>query len=213
MSLAFPRCFWTLLRQISFQQKREFGNTTERAYLYREKESFIGSGLFIEIWLVNEQNEEAHVRKQLNPYLWPYVKIRRLLLFYCVIMTKPIMVHVDLKDRKGFSFSSHNIERRSLIQLTFPTKHWTRAYCPNEKHWAELFPKDSLKWGKIPQFFQPSRWVDLKALHDTWRYLKEILIPIYKLGYLKSSSLFLSSEVRGKQVEKTIIATGCILLV
>lgn len=169
MSLAFPRCCWTLLRQISFQQKREFGNTTERAYLYRERESFIGSGLLIEIWLVNEQNEEAHVRKQLNPYLWPYVKIRRLLLFYCVIMTKPIMVHVDLKDRKSFSFSSHNIEGRSLIQLTFPTKHWTRAYCPNEKHWAELFPTDSLKWGKIPQFFQPRRWVDLKALHHTWR--------------------------------------------
>lgn len=44
-------------------------------------------------------------------------------------------------------------------------------------------------------------------------YRKEILIPIYKVGYLKSSSLFLSSEVRGEQVEKTIIATGCILLV
>lgn len=44
-------------------------------------------------------------------------------------------------------------------------------------------------------------------------YRKEILIPIYKLGYLKSSSLFLSSEVRGMQVEKTIIATGCVLFV
>ena len=213
MSLAFPRCCWSLLRQISFQQKREFGNTTERAYLYREKESFIGSGLLIEIWLVNEQNEEAHVRKQLNPYLWPYVKIRRLLLFYCVIMTKPIMVHVDLKDRKGFSFSSHNIERRSLIQLTFPTKHWTRAYCPNEKHWADLFPR--IVWNEV-KFLSFSNQVGeiISRLYMTLDvYLKEILIPIYKLGYLKSSSLFLSSEVRGMQVEKTIIATGCILFV
>ena len=76
-----------------------------------------------------------------------------------------------------------------------------------------FFPRIVWNEVKFLSFFQPSRWVDLKALHDTWRYLKEILIPIYKLGYLKSSSLFLSSEVRGMQVEKTIITTGCILLV